>query len=105
MSALGGRREIADGAAPADLDPSGPRVVAIGGGHGLARSLGAIRRYARECTAIVSVADDGGSSGRLRDALGIPAPGDLRVCLGALLPYPTPLGRALEHRFSRAGLE
>jgi uncharacterized cofD-like protein len=79
--------------------PKGPRVVAIGGGHGLARSLGAARRYARRLTGIVSVADDGGSSGRLRQVLGIPAPGDLRRCLGALLPEGTPMGTALEHRF------
>src|SRR5579862_7702166 len=62
-----------DGFAP--LDAAGPRVVAIGGGHGLARGLGAIRRYACDVAAIVSVADDGGSSGRLREALDIPAPG------------------------------
>jgi uncharacterized cofD-like protein len=81
------------------LHPGGARVVAIGGGHGLARSLGAARRYAGAITAVVSVADDGGSSGRLREALGIPAPGDLRRCIGALLPAPSPLGDALEHRF------
>jgi uncharacterized cofD-like protein len=83
----------------------GPAVVAIGGGHGLARSLGAIRRYAGSITAVVSVADDGGSSGRLRELLGIPAPGDLRRCLGALLPETSPLGRALEHRFAGGELD
>ena len=57
------------------------RVAALGGGHGLAASLGAVRRYASDVTAVVSVADDGGSSGRLRAALGIPAPGDLRKSL------------------------
>jgi uncharacterized cofD-like protein len=86
------------------LDPSGPRVVAIGGGHGLAKSLWAIRRYASEVTAVVSVADNGGSSGRLRELLGIAAPGDLRKCLGALLAGPTPLGDALEHRFAAGEL-
>ena len=55
----------------------------------------------REITAVVSVADDGGSSGRLRELLGIPAPGDLRRCIGALLPEASPLAEALEHRFSR----
>jgi len=74
-------------------------VVAVGGGHGLARSLGAARRYAGSVAGVVSVADDGGSSGRLREVLGIPAPGDLRRCLGALLPGDSPIGRALEHRF------
>ena len=78
---------------------TGPAVVAIGGGHGLARSLGAARRYAGRLTGVASVADDGGSSGRLRQVLGIPAPGDLRRCLGALLPVDTPIGGALEHRF------
>lgn len=87
------------------LVPGGPRVVAIGGGHGLARSLGAARRFAGDLCAIVSVADDGGSSGRLREALGIPAPGDVRRCIGALLPGPSPLGSTLEHRFSGGELE
>jgi uncharacterized cofD-like protein len=88
-----------------DLPRGGPRVVAIGGGHGLSQSLRAARRYASEITAIVSVADNGGSSGRLREELGIPAPGDIRVCLGALLPGSSPLGDALEHRFSSGALE
>jgi uncharacterized cofD-like protein len=82
---------------------SGPRVVALGGGHGTANTLRAARRYASEVTAIVSVADDGGSSGRLRQALGIPAPGDLRRCLVALSEKEegaNPLARAFDHRFS-----
>lgn len=75
-------------------------MVAIGGGHGLSQTLRAARRYAGRITAIVSVADDGGSSGRLRADLGIPAPGDIRRCLGALLPEPaSPLAAAMEHRF------
>jgi len=86
------------------LRPGGPSVVALGGGHGLAKTLGAVRRYAGRVTAVVSVADDGGSSGRLREELGIPAPGDLRKCIGALLPEESPLGAALEHRFGAGGL-
>jgi len=82
----------------------GPKVVAIGGGHGLAQTLKAARLYASELTAVVSVADDGGSSGRLRELLGIPAPGDLRRCIGALLPEASPLGEALEHRFESGEL-
>ena len=79
---------------------SGPRVVALGGGHGTAVALAAARRYASDITAIVSVADDGGSSGRLREALGIPAPGDLRRCLVALSDAGAcPLAAAFEHRF------
>ena len=81
-----------------------PRVVAIGGGHGLAQSLRAARQYACELTAVVSVADDGGSSGRLRELLSIPAPGDLRRCIGALLPEASPLAEALEHRFASGQL-
>jgi uncharacterized cofD-like protein len=82
-----------------------PKVVALGGGHGLAASLQAARRYAGEVTAIVSVADDGGSSGRLREAFGIPAPGDLRRCLVALADQTTPLARAFEYRFDAGELE
>lgn len=62
---------------------SGPRVVALGGGHGLAATLEATRHYAGDVTAIVSVADDGGSSGRLRDAFGIPPPA---ICGAAWWP-------------------
>jgi uncharacterized cofD-like protein len=75
------------------------RVVAIGGGHGLAASLRAIRTYSESPTAVVSVADDGGSSGLLREQLGIIPPGDLRKCLGALAGESSELARALEYRF------
>jgi uncharacterized cofD-like protein len=84
---------------------SRPAVVAIGGGHGQAASLRAIRRYAGSITAVVSVADDGGSSGRLRELLGIPAPGDIRKCLGALMPEGSAMAQALEHRFGEGELE
>jgi uncharacterized cofD-like protein len=84
---------------------SRPAVVAIGGGHGQAASLRAIRRYAGSITAVVSVADDGGSSGRLREMLGIPAPGDIRKCLGALMPEGSAMAQALEHRFGEGDLE
>ena len=84
---------------------SGPRVVAIGGGHGLANTLRALRHYAGDITAVVSVADDGGSSGRLREALGIPAPGDLRKCLVALGQPDSLWARAFEHRFVGGELE
>ncbi len=86
------------------FEGAGPAVVAIGGGHGLAQTLRAVRRYAGSVTAVVSVADDGGSSGRLREQLGIPAPGDVRKCMGALLPNGSLLGAALEHRFSGGDL-
>ena len=61
-----------------------PRVVALGGGHGLAASLTALRRITDRLTAVVTVADDGGSSGRLRDEFDILPPGDLRMALAAL---------------------
>lgn len=82
------------------------RVVAIGGGHGTAVTIRAARQYASDVTAVVSVADDGGSSGRLRQALGIPAPGDLRRCLVALAdPDGNPLAQAFEHRFGEGAGE
>ncbi|NTV40405.1 MAG: uridine diphosphate-N-acetylglucosamine-binding protein YvcK [Demequinaceae bacterium] len=63
---------------------TGPRVVALGGGHGLYASLSALRSLTDRLTAIVTVADDGGSSGRLREEMGIVPPGDLRMALSAL---------------------
>ncbi len=76
-----------------------PTVVALGGGHGLAVALRAARLYAGTLTAVVSVADDGGSSGRLRRDLGVPAPGDLRKCLVALAGRDSVWREAFEHRF------
>jgi len=74
-------------------------VVAVGGGHGLAATLRAVRLYAGDITAVVSVADDGGSSGRLRRQLDIMPPGDLRKCLVALAEEDSPLAVAFEQRF------
>jgi uncharacterized cofD-like protein len=82
-----------------------PRVVALGGGHGLATVLRGVRDYAGEITAIVSVADDGGSSGRLRRDLGVPAPGDIRRCLVALAASDNVWCDAFEHRFSGGELD
>jgi uncharacterized cofD-like protein len=81
------------------------RVVALGGGHGLAATLAAARRYADDLCAIVSVADDGGSSGRLRAAFGIPPPGDLRKCLVALADPGSMWTAAFEHRFDAGELQ
>ncbi len=83
--------------------PSGPKVVAVGGGHGTAVSLKALRCYASQITAVVSVADDGGSSGRLRQQLDVVALGDLRKCLVALADPSSVLARAFEHRFGDSG--
>jgi len=82
---------------------SPPGVVALGGGHGLAMSLAALRDITAQLTAVVSVADDGGSSGRLRRELGIIAPGDMRRCLTALTP-PGLVRSALDHRFEDGAL-
>jgi uncharacterized cofD-like protein len=84
---------------------AGPRVVALGGGHGLATTLSAVRHYAGQVTAVVSVADDGGSSGRLRKIAGIPAPGDLRRCLVAMAADRSLWARAFEYRFPSGDLE
>ncbi|GAA4382817.1 gluconeogenesis factor YvcK family protein [Tsukamurella soli] len=82
------------------------RVAALGGGHGLFATLQALRRLTRDITAIVTVADDGGSSGRLRHELGIIPPGDLRMALAALmLDDPDGLfwAEVLQHRFGGGG--
>ncbi|MHB8438691.1 MAG: gluconeogenesis factor YvcK family protein [Acidimicrobiales bacterium] len=75
------------------------KVVAIGGGHGLAATLQAVRTFASSITAVVSVADDGGSSGLLREQLGIVPPGDLRKCLVALADPDSALAQAFERRY------
>jgi uncharacterized cofD-like protein len=82
-----------------DMDVEGRRVTAIGGGHGLAVALQAILDYADIITAIVGVADDGGSSGRLAPALAIPPMGDIRRALLALSPDHSLWRRLMEFRF------
>jgi len=82
------------------------KVVALGGGHGLAASLSALRRVTPDVTAIVTVADDGGSSGRLRQEFGILPPGDLRMALAALCgddDWGTTWARVVQHRFGGTG--
>jgi len=78
----------------------GPRVVAIGGGHGLASLLRGLKEHTRNLTAVVTVADDGGSSGRLRESLGILPPGDIRNCLAALSNDEAMLTQLFQYRFS-----
>ncbi len=78
---------------------SGRHVVCIGGGHGLAQALLAVRSYAASIAAVVTVADDGGSSGRLAPALDIPPPGDIRRCMLALTPEDSPWRPLFEYRF------
>ena len=82
------------------------RAVALGGGHGLAASLQALRRLTKEVTAIVTVADDGGSSGRLRTELNALPPGDLRMALTALAgddEWGRTWEALLQHRFASEG--
>jgi hypothetical protein len=79
----------------------GPRIVAIGGGTGLSTLLRGLKGYSANITAIVTVADDGGSSGRLRQQLGIAPPGDIRNCIAALADA-EPLMTQVESRPGRA---
>jgi uncharacterized cofD-like protein len=76
------------------------KAVAVGGGHGTAVSLRALKLIADDVTGVVSVADDGGSTGRLRAMLNVAAVGDLRKCLVALADPENPLTASFEHRFS-----
>ena len=79
----------------------GPRVVAIGGGTGLGVLLRGLKGYTNNITAVVTVADDGGSSGRLREELGLMPPGDIRQCLAALADSESLMQDVMEYRFSR----
>ena len=90
------------GMAPS-VRPLNPKVAALGGGHGLFAALSALRRVTRQLTAIVTVADDGGSSGRLRRQYGVLPPGDLRMALAALCgddAWGTTWSRVVQHRFT-----
>ncbi|MEY3757971.1 MAG: hypothetical protein RLZZ263_1125 [Cyanobacteriota bacterium] len=80
----------------------GPNIVAIGGGTGLSTLLSGLKRYSSNITAVVTVADDGGSSGVLRRELGVQPPGDIRNCLAALSREEPLLTRLFQYRF-RAG--
>ncbi|SNR88071.1 conserved hypothetical protein, cofD-related [Actinacidiphila glaucinigra] len=83
-----------------------PKVVALGGGHGLSASLSALRRITQDLTAVVTVADDGGSSGRLREEMGVLPPGDLRKALAALCgddEWGRTWSQVVQHRFVSEG--
>ena len=83
-----------------------PHVVALGGGHGLAASLRALRRVTPQVTAVVGVSDNGGSSGRIREQFGVVPPGDLRMALAALCgddEWGSTWARVLQHRFHSNG--
>jgi uncharacterized cofD-like protein len=78
----------------------GPRIVTIGGGHGLSTLLRGLKGHTHNLTAVVTVADDGGSSGRLRESFGILPPGDIRNCLAALSNDEALLAQLFQYRFS-----
>ncbi len=85
---------------------TGFRAVALGGGHGLHATLTALRELTTDITAVVTVADDGGSSGRIRRELGLLPPGDLRMALSALAggtPRDEMWSQLMQHRFGGAG--
>ena len=77
----------------------GPRIVAIGGGTGLSVLLRGLKEHTSNLTAVVTVADDGGSSGALREVLGVPAVGDIRNCIAALADAEPLMTRLLQYRF------
>ena len=81
-----------DECAQAGWEQRGPRVVAIGGGTGLSTMLRGLKNHTKNLTAIVTVADDGGGSGRLRQDLGMPTPGDIRHCMEAQLSFEEGMG-------------
>ena len=82
----------------------GPRVVAIGGGTGLSALLRGLKKYTGNLTAIVTVADDGGSSGRLRAEYRILPPGDFRQCITALADVEPLMNTLFQHRFKEGSL-
>lgn len=85
---------------------SGPRIVAIGGGTGLSTLLRGIKHYTSNITAVVTVGDDGGSSGRLREEQGVIPPGDIRNCIAALADEERLITELFQYRFRTGqGLE
>ena len=96
-------RAVVDELTSYQLRKRGPRIVAIGGGHGLSTLLRGLTAYTSKLTAIVTVADDGGSSGRIRESFGILPPGDIRNCLAALSNDEEMLTQLFKYRFSGAG--
>ena len=86
-------------------DVQGKRVVVIGGGTGLSTMLKGIKKYTSDITAIVTVADNGGSSGKIREEMGIMPPGDIRNCLVALANTEPIMEKLLQYRFQEGSLE
>ena len=82
----------------------GPRVTVIGGGHGLSNMLRGLKQYTENLSAVVTVADDGGGSGVLRQDLGMPPPGDIRNCMEALANTEPVMRELLHYRFTEGSL-
>ena len=82
----------------------GPKIVAVGGGTGLSTMLRGLKKYTKNLTAIVTVADDGGGSGMLRRDMGMPPPGDIRHCMEALANTEPIMERLLTYRFTEGSL-
>ncbi len=82
----------------------GPKIVVIGGGHGLSTMLRGLKLYTENLSAIVTVADDGGGSGMLRQDLGMPPPGDIRNCLEALANTEPLMSELMRYRFTEGSL-
>ena len=82
----------------------GPKVVAIGGGHGLSTMLRGLKHYTENLSAVVTVADDGGGSGMLRQDLGMPPPGDIRNCMEALANTEPLMSELMHYRFTEGSL-
>ncbi len=101
----GSGRSVADVLYSSRLLSRGPRVVAIGGGHGLSTLLRGLKEYTGNLSAIVTVADDGGSSGRLREEYRILPPGDIRQCLIALADAEPLVKQLFDHRFKEGSFQ
>lgn len=82
----------------------GPRLAVIGGGNGLSTMLRGLKKYTENITAIVTVADDGGGSGKLREDLGMPPPGDIRNCMEALANTEPLMSELMHYRFPEGSL-
>jgi uncharacterized cofD-like protein len=105
LGASGGRRgvNVIENLYDHRFRSRGPRIVAIGGGTGLSVLLSGLKTHTDNLTAIVTMADDGGSSGRLRRDLDMPPPGDARNCIVALSRYESMVGELFDYRFTSAG--
>lgn len=107
MMATPGRQNVAELVAAHRFGPERPElnIVAIGGGTGLSTLLRGLKHSNAGITAIVTVADDGGSTGRIRKDFDIPAPGDIRNCLVALADAESTVGKLFHYRFDKEGSE